>query len=111
MIKWCVGTLMLDQKEFKEKKKEIKRTLHNKFINENDRKTICVPNKTVVWYTKQIFRIVNYNKFVITEFELDILSNKHRTCRKSSVKLSDLKNSEQKNFHQTLLYMCIYTHM
>lgn len=57
------------------KKKGIKRTLHNKFINENDRKTICVPNKTVVWYTKQIFRIVNYNKFVITEFELAIISN------------------------------------
>lgn len=54
---------------------------------------------------------MNYNKFVITEFELAIISNKHRTHRKNLIQLSDLKNSEQKHFHQTLLYMCIYTHM
>ena len=57
------------------------------FINQNDRKIIYVANKTVVLYTKQIFRIVNYNKFAITEFELAIISNKHGTRRKNLVQL------------------------
>lgn len=71
------------------------------FINQNDRKIIYVADKTVVLYTKQIFRTVNYNKFAITEFELAIISNKHGTRRKNLVQLSDLKKSEQLHFHQT----------